>query len=103
MHERNAPAETREKERLFGRRIAAADHEDVLVPEKGSIASCTARDPASAQPLFAWDSQPARASAGRNDNGFGFVGCIQRPNGQGALRKVDRRDVNAFDPGAEAL
>ena len=68
MNDRYATAESREKERFFHRRIAAADHHDVLVTIKESIARSARTHAVSDQSLFRFEPKPARRSAGRDDH-----------------------------------
>src|ERR1700722_19550595 len=103
MNQPNTATEACEEERLFQRRVAAADDDDLFIAEKRAVAGGTGRDAAPAEPLLAGDVEPARARAGRNDHGFGLVLRVERPDDQRALCKLDGGHVDVFDPRAEAL
>ena len=95
-------SETRQKERFFHRRVAAAGDDDMLFAKERAVARRARRDATPAQILFARNIQPTRARAGRDDDGLGAVFVLVRRTVNG-LAKIDRGHVDVFDARAEAL
>src|SRR5262249_56609616 len=93
VDERDLVAEAREEERFLDRGVAAADDEDVLVPEESAVARRTRRDAAALQPLLGLESEPAGARTRGHDDGPGAVLLVLDPHPERPLREVDARHV----------
>src|SRR5207244_8480625 len=103
MDECDLVAETREEEPLLERRVAAADDEDVLVPEERAVARCARRHAAALQPLLRIEPEPAGTRAGCDDDGVGAVFLVLDPDAERPLREVDPGHVVGHEFGAEAF
>jgi hypothetical protein len=103
MNERHLVAEPGEEEPLLERRVAAADHEDVLVPEERAVARCARRHTAPLEALFRLEPEPAGARAGGDDDRAGAVLLTLDPDAERPLREVDPGYVIGNELGAEAL
>ena len=91
-----------EIERLFNRRIAAADHHDLLAAIEETIAGGAGRYALAAQFLLARNTQPARLGAGRDHQGFAFIDIARiagRPERR--ARQVDVDDGVPQHAGAD--
>ena len=103
MHERHLVAEAREEQGLLERGVPAADDDDVLVPEEGSVACRAGRHAASLQPLLGLDPEPAGGRAGGDDDRPRAVLLVLDPDAERPLREVDPGHVVGDEFGAEAL
>ena len=101
MDHRHPAAEAREKERLFHRRIAAADDDDLFFAEESPVAGGARGDAAAAQLRFPGNVEPARAGAGRDDDGLGLVLVLSGANHERFAREVHARRVHVFNARAE--
>src|SRR6478735_10201525 len=103
MDERHLVAEAGEEEPFFERRIAPADHVDVLVPEERAVARRARRHAASLEALFRVEAEPTRARAGGDDDGAGAVLLVFDPDAERPFREVDTGHVVGDEVGAETL
>ena len=103
MDDRDLVAEAREEEPLLERRVAATDHEDVLVAEERAVTSRARRHAAPLQPIFRLEPEPAGARARRDDDRAGAALLALDPDAERPLREVDARHVVGDEFGAEAL
>ena len=90
-------------ERLLHRGVAAADHGDLAVLEEEPVARRAGADTAAPQALFAFELQPDRRRAGRDDHALRAVLRAARPDAERAGRQVDALDIDVDELGAEAL
>ena len=67
MHDRHLGREPREEHRLFHRRVAAADHRDLLAAEEVAVARRAGRDAVAHQRALGRQAQQPRRRAGRDD------------------------------------
>jgi len=92
--------------RLFARRIAAADHDERLIAERGqrAIAGCAVGHTfALKQFLILQAEMPVRRADG-DDDGLRFDQLVIRPDFERLLLEIDFRDGNAvIGAGAESL
>ena len=104
MHERDRVGEPGEEHRLFERRVAAADHGDVLALEEEPIARGAPRDAAAGEPLLALDPELAVGRPHREHDGvravLDTVDGADRLHGAGEL---DLGRVVVDDARTEAL
>ncbi len=73
VHQGDLGAEAGEERGFFHGRIAAADHHDLAVAVKRSVASGAGADAVPDELLFVGKAQPARGRAGSDDQGFGLM------------------------------
>ena len=92
-----------EEGRLLHGRVAAADHDDVLVGEEGGVTGRAVRDAAALQLPLRLEPELAGGGAGRDDHGLGAVLVVADPDAVRALREVDLRHVVGDEVRAEAL
>ena len=100
----DAIGEARQKDAFFQRRIAAADHDDVLAAEEEAIASAAIADASADILFFARHAQLARVGADGDDDGVGQVVVTQGLDVEGrAIAEVDALDQVEFDFRAKVL
>ena len=73
VHDRHRLGEAGEEGRLLHRRVAAADHDDVLVAEEEAVTGGTRRHAVAEQLLLAGHAQRAPGGTGGEDDGAGEV------------------------------
>ena len=95
--------ELREEDRLFHRRVAAADDDDVLAAEEGCVADGAVRDAAPLEHALGLEPDLARACAGGDDHRTGEVLVVPDLDPERPFREVDRGHVVGEELGAEAL
>ena len=95
---------TGEIHRFLDRRVAAADDADRQAAEKEAVAGGAGRHPESLEPLLAFQSQPAGAGAGGDDQGIGGVAVAGiAEQGERSARKIGRDDGVGAGGGADVL
>ena len=88
MDHRHLRGEVRQVERLLHRRVAAADHGDVLAAEEEPVAGGAGGHAEARQLPLARDAEPARLGAGRDHHGVAEIGVAriahgaERPRGE---------------------
>ena len=95
--------ELRQEDRLFHRRVSAADDHDVLLLEEGGVADGAVRDAASLERPLGLEPELARARAGCDDHRPRPVLVAVHLDGERTLGEVDRRHVFGQELCAEAL
>ena len=103
MHDLHLAAEAGQVERLLHRRIAAADHHDVLVLEEEAVAGRARGEAATHQRALLRQVQRAGGGSGGDDHGLGLVGRALRADHERVAGEVHARHVLGDHVGAEAL
>ena len=85
--------EARDEGRLLHRRVAAADHHDVLVAEERGVAGRAVRDAAALERALRLEPELAGGRAGGDDHGLGAVLVVADPHAERPLGEVDARHV----------
>ena len=76
VHDLQVLGELGDEDRVLHRRVAAADHRDVLALEEGAVADAAGGDAAAAELDLAGDAEPLGLRAHREDHGLGAVGVL---------------------------
>ena len=93
-----------DEDRVLHRRVAAADHGDVLALEEGAVADTAGGDAAAAELQLAGDAEPLGLRPHREDHGLGPVGVLADLDGvDAAVGQLDLGGVVGDEAGAEAL
>ena len=93
-----------DEDRVLHRRVAAADHDHLLVLEEGAVADAAGGDAAAAELDLAGDAEPARLRPHRQDHGFRQVLLVAEVDLlDAAVGELDPVDVVGDEAGAEAL
>ena len=96
--------ELRDEDRVLHRRVAAADHGDVLVLEEGAVADSAGGDAAAAELHLAGDAEPLGLRPHGEDHGPGAVDVLADLDGVDvAVGQLDLGGVVGDEAGAEAL
>ena len=108
MDDRDLLCEAAEKVRLLECGIAAADHRDVVVAEKETVAGGAGREAVTDEFGLPIEAQHDRLSTGGDDEGMGPVGRVGRigitdPHAVGPRRKVDPAHLHGLNLRSEAL
>src|SRR5207249_285841 len=94
MRQRHLGGKIGEKQRLFDRGVAAADHQDVLAAIEKAVAGGAGGYAIAAEFLLRRQIEPARLGAGRKNKGVGEVnvaGIASKP--KWTARQIDLVDV----------
>src|SRR5213080_1990962 len=91
-----------EVRRLLHRRVAAADHGQLLVLEEEAVAGGARRYAVAHEPLLGGEPEELRARAGRDDEGLGAVELVADREPEGPARQVHRRHVAVDEVRPEA-
>ena len=94
--------EAGEEQRLFHRRIAAADHRNLLAAEEKSVAGGATGDAAADQGLLAGQAQPARAGAAGDDQRPRADLLLAHAQGEGILAEIGVCNVRQTKLGPKA-
>ena len=93
-----------DEDRVLHRRVAAADHGDVLALEEGAVADAAGGDAAAGELGLARDPEPARLGAHREDDRLGDVLVVADEDALvPAVGELDAVGVVGDEAGAEAL
>src|SRR6188472_263457 len=93
-----------DEDRVLHRRVAAADHDHLLVFEEGAVADAAGGDAAAAELDLAGDAEPSRLRPHRQDHRFRQVLLVAEVDLlHAAVGELDPVDVIADEAGAEAL
>ena len=104
MHQRDLRREIGEKERLFDRRVPAADDDDFLPAIEKPVTGGAGRHAKSLELLLAGQAQPLGARAGAKDDGVGHVfGAAVGLADIRTFGEIDRADDVADDFRAHRL
>ena len=95
--------EPREEDRLFHRRVAAADDGDGLAAEEIAVAGGAGRHAVADQRALRGQAEQPGRRAGRDDQRARLVFGVGGLDRERMRQQIDRRDVAADDLGAEAL
>src|SRR5579864_8656013 len=102
MNDRHFLAEASQKQRLFHRRVAPADDDDIAVLKKRSVAGGAARHTSSPQAGFVVKTEPDGGGTGSDDYRVRSEFFVVDPDAQRRACKVNFGDVEVVDLGAEA-
>ena len=104
MHDRELVGELGDEDRVLHRRVAAADHGDVLALEEGAVADAAGRDAEALKLHLAGDAEPLGLGAHGEDHGAGAVGVLADDDlVDVAVGQLQLGDVVGDEAGAEAL
>ena len=93
-----------DEDRVLHRRVAAADHDHLLVFEEGAVADAAGGDAAAAELDLAGDAEPSRLGPHRQDHGLGQVLLVAEEDLlDAAVGELDPVDVVGDEAGPEAL
>src|SRR5436305_895837 len=93
-----------DEDRVLHRRVAAADHDHLLVFEESPVADAASGDAAAAELHLAGDAEPFRLRPHRQDHGLGPVLLVAEEDLlDAAVGELDPVDVVADEAGPEAL
>ena len=100
----SSSGELGDEDRVLHRRVAAADHDHLLVLEEGPVADAAGGDAAAAELDLARDAEPARLGPHRQDHGLGEVLLVAEEDPlDAAVGELDPVDVVGDEARAEAL
>lgn len=101
VHNIDLGAELRQIERVFQRRVAAADDDGGAFAEEVAVAGGAGRNAEAAELLFGGESEPAGLGAGSHDDGIGsdFI-FVVHPTTEGAGGEIDLGDDTGAHLGA---
>ena len=103
MQQRDLGGKAGEEERLFHRRIAAADDGNLAPAEEEAVAGGATGDAVTDQRLLAGQAQPTRAGAGGDDQRAGRES--RRPRSEAVMRiraQIHRSEMGQLEGRAEA-
>ena len=103
VHDGDLARELGQEAGLLHRRVAAADHHDLLLAEEGRVADRAVADAASLQRALALQPQLAGGRAGGHDHAVGQMHLVADLHAEGPLGEVDAGDVIGHQLGAEPL
>src|SRR5690606_7667432 len=103
VDDRHGTCESRQEDRLFHRRVAAADDRDVLVAEEEAVTRGAPRHAVAGQPTLALQAELPVAGTGRQDDALGVVGVGRGLDHLGRGVQVDLDDVIGHQLGTEAF
>jgi hypothetical protein len=104
VHHGDLVGEVGEEQRLLDRSIAAPDDDHVFPAVEESVAGRASRYPIALEFLFAWDVEPARLRARRDNQGIGEVdGAGIAGDPERTLGQLEAGDVIRNEAGADVL
>src|ERR1700737_611383 len=103
MHYGNRLAESRQEQRFFDCRVAAADDENIFTLEECAVAGGATRYASAAQARFVFQTAPLRRRAGGDDYRISSEFLVMHPQTQRGAAEIYSCDVLIADLGAEAL
>src|SRR5207302_476771 len=103
MNDRDFAGEFREERRLFHRRIAAADNDDLFVLEEEPVACRAIRDAETLQRFLRWQSELHRRRAGSDDERVALVLALIGGDHERMLAQIHLLDLLHSKGGTEAL
>src|SRR3984957_9554520 len=103
MHESDVRSDVGQVQRLFHRRVAAADHGNRLAAVEEAVAGGAGGNTLAAEDLFRGKSQIFGRRAGRDDEGIAGVLAAVAEQAKGALPQLGPVDRVEYDFRVEAL
>src|SRR5207302_7969540 len=103
MNDRHLRRELRQEDRLLHRRVAATDHDDLLLAVERGVANGAVRDTAALERDFRRESELAGARARGDDHALREIVLVPDVHVKRLLREVDARHVVGDELSAETL
>ena len=101
MDQGDFACEAGEEERLFHRRVAAADHGDLLAGEKEAVAGGARADTVADQGLLGRQPEPPRRCAAGNDQRARVKGLVAEIQRERVLRQIGSGEMSEAELRAE--